>query len=158
VAPTIFIFQCTTDVAQSVNTKVISGGVQAKNVVTERWQCEDSAGCVHAGIILCFTDVTIETGASVNGAIFAQTAVTPEGELRRMLACVLNLPARRLPTFPPLDRPFSFRKSVHWTVRYSSEAVRWTDQCSSVVPSAGPSSAPRVVAEDKQTAFSPHSG
>jgi hypothetical protein len=41
----VFIFQCTTDVAQSVNTKVIlSGGVQAKNVVTERWQCEDSAG------------------------------------------------------------------------------------------------------------------
>jgi hypothetical protein len=31
----VFIFQCTTDVAQSVNTKVMSGGVQAKNVV---WQ------------------------------------------------------------------------------------------------------------------------
>jgi hypothetical protein len=60
-----------------VNTKVIlSGGVQAKNVV---WQnagnVKIQAGAFMQGIILCFTDVAIETGASVNGVIMAQTAV-----------------------------------------------------------------------------------
>jgi hypothetical protein len=49
-----------------VNTKVIlSGGVQAKNVI---WQnagnVKIQAGAFMQGIILCFTDVAIETGAS----------------------------------------------------------------------------------------------
>jgi hypothetical protein len=73
----VFIFQCTAVLSQSVDTKVIlSGGVQAKNVI---WQ---NAGNVKIqpraflqGIILCKTDVAIETGAYVNGAIYAQTAV-----------------------------------------------------------------------------------
>jgi hypothetical protein len=56
-----------------VNTKVIlSGGVQAKNVI---WQnagnVKIQAGAFMRGIILCFTDVAIETGASVNGVIMA---------------------------------------------------------------------------------------
>jgi hypothetical protein len=73
----VFIFQCTAALSQSVDTEVIlSGGVQAKNVI---WQ---NAGNVKIqplaflqGIILCKTDVAIETGAYVNGAIYAQTAV-----------------------------------------------------------------------------------
>jgi hypothetical protein len=73
----VFIFQCTAVLSQSVDTKVIlKGGVQAKNVI---WQ---NAGNVKIqprafmqGIILCKTDVAIETGATVNGAIMAQTAV-----------------------------------------------------------------------------------
>jgi hypothetical protein len=73
----VFIFQNTAVLSQSVDTSVIlSGGVLAKNVI---WQ---NAGNVKIqprafmqGIILCFTDVAIETGASVNGAIMAQTAV-----------------------------------------------------------------------------------
>jgi cytoskeletal protein CcmA (bactofilin family) len=73
----VFIFQNTAVLSQSVDTKVIlSGGVQAKNVI---WQ---NAGNVKIqprafmqGIILCKTDVAVETGASVNGAVCAQTAV-----------------------------------------------------------------------------------
>jgi cytoskeletal protein CcmA (bactofilin family) len=76
-ADDVFIFQCTAVLSQSVNTKVIlSGGVQAKNVI---WQNAGNVkiqpGAHLEGIILCKTDVAIETGASVNGSIYAQTAV-----------------------------------------------------------------------------------
>jgi lysozyme family protein len=54
---------------------ILSGGVQAKNVI---WQnvgnVKIQAGAFMQGIILCFTDVAIETGP-VNGVNMAQTAV-----------------------------------------------------------------------------------
>jgi cytoskeletal protein CcmA (bactofilin family) len=77
-----------------VNTKVIlSGGVQAKNVI---WQnagnVKIQAGAFMQGIILCFTDVAIETGASVNGVIMAQTAVAFRRRPSQRLVCVMDRP------------------------------------------------------------------
>jgi hypothetical protein len=87
---------------------ILSGGVQAKNVI---WQ---NAGNViqprafMQGIILCKTDVAaIETGASVNGAIMAQTAVALRRRRSNLLtACVVDrlkslpLPLENLPLVP----------------------------------------------------------
>jgi hypothetical protein len=60
-----------------------------------------------------FTDVTIETGASVNGAIFAQTGCTPEGD------CYVDVGM----CAEPASAPF-YRRSLHWTVRFSFRKVR----------------------------------
>jgi hypothetical protein len=73
----VFVFQNTAVLTQSVDTKVIlKGGVQAKNVIWQNAMNVKIQPRAHfEGIIMCKTDVAIETGASVNGAIFAQTAV-----------------------------------------------------------------------------------
>jgi hypothetical protein len=108
------------------------------------------------GIILCFTDVTIETGASVNGAIFAQTAVALQKATITSDVGMCAEPASEAP----------FRRSLHWTVRFSFRKVR---PLTVRVSEARPLDRPvfqvlsrrldlrrfRVVARDKQTAFSP---
>jgi len=73
----VWIFQVTGDLTlSSAKAMVISGGGQPKNVF---WQV---AGAVnlgttsHAeGIVLCKTAIVLETGASINGRLLAQTAV-----------------------------------------------------------------------------------
>ena len=54
----------------------LSGGAQAKNVF---WQVAGQtalgAGAHFEGILLCMTDVTLETGATMNGRVLAQTQV-----------------------------------------------------------------------------------
>lgn len=74
----IFIFQIAGTVTQASATRVIlTGGAQARNIF---WQ---SAGVVALGttahmegIILGATGITLATGATVNGRLLAQTAVT----------------------------------------------------------------------------------
>jgi hypothetical protein len=144
----VFIFQCTKDVAQSVNTKVIlSGGVQAKNVV---WQNAGSVkiqpGASMQGIILCFTDVTIETGASVNGAIFAQTAValqkaTVTSDVGMCAEPASAAPSTDVPSTGPSVSP-SESPSTGPSAAPSGSPSTGPTSVPSVVPSAGPSSAP----------------
>ena len=74
----VFIFQIAGGIKQASATRVIlTGGVLAKNVF---WQ---SAGVVtigttahFEGVVLAKTNVAVQTGASVNGRLLAQTAVT----------------------------------------------------------------------------------
>lgn len=74
----VFIFQIAGGIEQASATRVtLSGGVLAKNVF---WQ---AAGAVtigttahFEGVLLAKTMIAVQTGASVNGRLLAQTAVT----------------------------------------------------------------------------------
>ena len=76
----IFIFQIAGEVKQASATQIIlTGGAQAKNVY---WQ---AAGAVSVGttakfkgVVLAKTLIAVKTGASVDGRLLAQTAVTLE--------------------------------------------------------------------------------
>ena len=72
-----WIFQTTGNLTMSANMRVILGGqAQAKNIV---WQVAGSvstgAGAHFEGILLCKTQVTLETGTTMNGRVLAQTLV-----------------------------------------------------------------------------------
>lgn len=74
----VWIFQMAGGLTQAANTKVIlTGGAQAKNIF---WQVAGvasmGAGAHMEGVILSATGITLVTGASVNGRLLAQTAVT----------------------------------------------------------------------------------
>jgi hypothetical protein len=76
-ADAVFILQSTGVLWQAADTRVIlANGAQAKNIF---WQVAGnvaiSARAHMEGIILCKTDVVFETGSSLNGSVYAQTAV-----------------------------------------------------------------------------------
>jgi hypothetical protein len=73
----VWIFQTTGDLSMAVGKQVIlSGGAQAKNVF---WQVAGKVvigGTAHfEGILLCKTDVTLQTSSTMNGRVLAQTQV-----------------------------------------------------------------------------------
>jgi hypothetical protein len=76
----VWIFQVAQDVNLAAATSVIlQGGAKAKNIF---WQV---AGQVtmgttshFEGVILSATQIAMKTGASINGRLYAQTAVTLE--------------------------------------------------------------------------------
>ena len=77
-ATDIWVFKITGKLTQSSSVNVLlSGGALAKNVF---WQVSDvvSIGttAVFEGVILAKTNIAIQTGATVNGRLLAQTAVT----------------------------------------------------------------------------------
>lgn len=77
-ADDVWIFQIGEGITQANGTKIIlTGGAQAKNVF---WQTAETVSIgtdAHAeGIILCMTNITLGTNSSINGRLFAQTAVT----------------------------------------------------------------------------------
>ena len=72
-----WFFQTTGDLTMAAAKNVtLSGGAQAKNIF---WQVAGKvsigAGAHFEGIILCKTDVTLQTSSSMNGRILAQTQV-----------------------------------------------------------------------------------
>jgi hypothetical protein len=77
-APTdVWIFQISGDLSMSAAKKMtLSGGAQAKNIVWQVAGAVDFGTTSHAeGIVMSKTQITLETGASINGRLFAQTAV-----------------------------------------------------------------------------------
>jgi hypothetical protein len=72
-----WIFQITGDLTLSANKAVVlSGGAQAKNIVWQVAGAVQVGAAAHmAGIVLSKTAITLGTGASINGRLFAQTAV-----------------------------------------------------------------------------------
>jgi hypothetical protein len=73
----VWIFQTTGDLTVSTSKRIIlSGGAQAKNVF---WQVAGratfGAGSHFEGVLLCKTDVTLQTGATMNGRVLSQTQV-----------------------------------------------------------------------------------
>ncbi|TFD72990.1 DUF3494 domain-containing protein [Cryobacterium gelidum] len=77
-ADDVFIFQISKDLEQaSAQNVILAGGVQAKNVF---WQVAGSVAIgttAHfEGTILSHTMIALKTGATINGRLQAQTAVT----------------------------------------------------------------------------------
>jgi hypothetical protein len=74
----VFIFQIAQNLTLANGIAVhLSGGVQAKNIF---WQVSGQAtfGTTShmEGIVLCKSLIALQTGASINGRLYAQTAVT----------------------------------------------------------------------------------
>ncbi len=74
----VFIFQISKDLEQaSAQSVILAGDVQAKNVF---WQVAGSVAIgttAHfEGTILSHTMIAMKTGATINGRLLAQTAVT----------------------------------------------------------------------------------
>jgi Ice-binding-like len=74
----VWIFQVTGDLELSAAKKVIlAGGAQAENIYWQVAGTVDLGATAHAeGVILSKTSINLTTGASVNGRLLAQTAVT----------------------------------------------------------------------------------
>lgn len=74
----VWIFQIAGGITQASGTKVIlTGGAQPKNIFWQVFGAVEIRTTAHfEGIILCQTGIVLETGASVNGRLFAQTSVT----------------------------------------------------------------------------------
>lgn len=81
-ATDVWIFQISGDVIQASATNVfLTGGAVAKNVF---WQVAGGTGvaidttAVFEGVVLAVKGITVNTGATVNGRLLSQTAVTLE--------------------------------------------------------------------------------
>lgn len=76
-----WIFQVRGDLSQAANFSIIlTGGAVAENIVwVVTGEVEVLAGAHFEGTILCKTAVHFRTGASINGRILSQTAVTLQG-------------------------------------------------------------------------------
>jgi hypothetical protein len=74
----VWIFQIAGDLNLAGGISVLlAGGAQAKNIFWQvAGQVTIGAGAHFEGIILCKTAVVVQTNASMNGRIYAQTAVT----------------------------------------------------------------------------------
>lgn len=74
----IWIFQVGNGITQASGTKIIlTGGAQAKNVFWQAAETVSIGTSAHMeGIILCQTNITMDTNASIVGRLFSQTAVT----------------------------------------------------------------------------------
>jgi hypothetical protein len=73
----VWIFQTTGDLIMAANQHVtLSGGALAKNIFWQvAGQATFGAGAHFEGVLLCKTGVTLQTLATMNGRILAQTAV-----------------------------------------------------------------------------------
>lgn len=74
----VWIFQVAQDLTLSNGTKIVlAGGALAKNIV---WQVAGAASfgttSHFEGIVLSQTSISLQTGASINGRLLAQTAVS----------------------------------------------------------------------------------
>lgn len=74
----VWIFQIAGKITQANATKVfLSGGALAKNVFWQSFGVVSLGTTAHfEGIIMCQTAIILATGASINGRLLAQTAVT----------------------------------------------------------------------------------
>jgi hypothetical protein len=77
-ATDVWIFQISGDLTMSSAVRVhLAGGALAKNIFWQVAGLVDLGTTAHAeGVILCKTAIILRTGASINGRMLAQTAVT----------------------------------------------------------------------------------
>jgi hypothetical protein len=80
-ATDVWIFQVAQDLTVSSATNVVlAGGAVAKNVFWQvSGQVELGTTAHFVGVVSSLTSIALETGASVDGRLFAQTAVTLDG-------------------------------------------------------------------------------
>jgi hypothetical protein len=76
----VWIFQIAKGITQASGTKVIlAGGAVARNVFWQAAGVVDLGTTAHMeGVILAQTQIAVKTGASVNGRLLAQSAITLE--------------------------------------------------------------------------------
>ena len=77
-ATDVWIFQVAQNLTMSSATKIVlSGGALPRNIFWQVAGLVDLGTTAHCeGIVLSKTSVALETGASINGRLLAQTAVT----------------------------------------------------------------------------------
>jgi ice-binding like protein len=77
-ATDVWIFQIAQDLTMSNGTKIVlSGGALPKNIFWQVAGLVDIGTTAHCeGVVLTKTSVALKTGASINGRLLAQTAVT----------------------------------------------------------------------------------
>lgn len=77
----VFIFQIAKDLTVSSGAKIkVSGGALAKNIYWQVSGFADIGTTAHLeGVLMTQTAITLRTGASINGRVFAQTAVSVDG-------------------------------------------------------------------------------
>src|SRR4029077_1792055 len=80
-ATDVWIFQIAQDFTMSSGAKIVlAGGALPKNVFWQVAGLVDLGTTAHCeGIVLTQTSVTLRTGASINGRLLAQTAVSIDG-------------------------------------------------------------------------------
>jgi hypothetical protein len=80
-ATDVWIFQIAQNLTMSSGTKIVlAGGAQPKNIFWQVAGLVDLGTTAHTeGVVLTQTSVTLRTGASINGRLFAQTAVNLDG-------------------------------------------------------------------------------
>jgi len=80
-AADVWIFQIAQDLTMASATKIVlAGGALAKNVFWQVSGLVDLGTTAHCeGVVMTKTSVTLRTGASINGRLFAQTAVNIDG-------------------------------------------------------------------------------
>jgi hypothetical protein len=80
-ATDVWIFQIAQDLTMSGGTKILlSGGAVPRNVFWQVAGAVDIGTTAHfEGVILTQTSIALRTGASINGRLLAQTAVTIDG-------------------------------------------------------------------------------
>jgi ice-binding like protein/Big-like domain-containing protein len=73
----VWIFQTSSDLIMAANMHItLAGGALAKNIFWQvAGQATFGAGAHFEGVLLCKTGVTLDTGATMNGRILAQTQV-----------------------------------------------------------------------------------
>jgi len=84
----VWIFQIAGKITQASATNItLTGGAQAKNIF---WQAADTVSIgttAHfEGTVLAMTNIELKTGATVNGRLLAQTAVTLQANTVTALA------------------------------------------------------------------------
>jgi len=77
----VWIFQIAQDLTMSSGAKItLAGGARAKNVFWQVAGLVDLGTTAHCeGVILSQTSITLRTGASINGRLLAQSAVSLDG-------------------------------------------------------------------------------
>ncbi|MFA6692935.1 MAG: ice-binding family protein, partial [Acholeplasmataceae bacterium] len=80
-ATDVIIIQIAGSLTQAAGTQVIlTGGILAENIFYQVAGDVSIGTNAHIkGIILCMTSIALNTGASINGKLFSQTAVTLDG-------------------------------------------------------------------------------
>ncbi|MDP1921338.1 MAG: ice-binding family protein [Myxococcales bacterium] len=80
-ATDVWIFQIAQDLTMSSGARIVlAGGALPKNVFWQVAGKVDLGTTAHLeGVVLCETAITLRTGASINGRLLAQTAVSLDG-------------------------------------------------------------------------------
>jgi Ice-binding-like len=129
----IWIFQIAGDLTLSGATDVIlSGGAQAQNIF---WQVAGGVGVdlgttsQFAGTILTQAAINMATGASINGRLLAQTAVTLDAN-SITVSPVLPSPPSFGPITPPLNGSVTLvitnTPDLALTIQTSTNLINWT--------------------------------
>jgi hypothetical protein len=150
----VWIFQIAGDMSIAGATSVIlSGGAQAQNIF---WQVAGGVGVdlgttsQFEGTIMTEAGINMETGASINGRLLAQTAVTLDAN------SITIAPVLAPPSFGPIGRApngtvtlaITNTPGLAMTIQISTNLVSWT-----TLTSLTPSNSPEVFVDTTESGY-----